>query len=59
VLYQGEIVETGQARSVVNAPRHPYTRLLVGSAPTLRSAAASRAQREELRELLKTIGGPA
>ncbi|GAA4460209.1 ABC transporter ATP-binding protein [Phytohabitans houttuyneae] len=59
VLYQGEIVETGQARAVVNAPRHPYTRLLVGSAPTLRSAAASRAQREELRELLKTIGGPA
>ncbi|BCB90747.1 ABC transporter ATP-binding protein [Phytohabitans suffuscus] len=59
VLYQGGIVEEGPARTVVNAPRHPYARLLVGSAPTLRSAAADRAQREELRELLQNIGGPA
>ncbi|HTF10887.1 MAG TPA: ABC transporter ATP-binding protein, partial [Asanoa sp.] len=59
VLYQGEIVETGPARAVVNAPHHAYTRLLVGSAPTLRSARADRAEREELRELLRTIGGPA
>jgi len=59
VLYQGQIVETGPARTIVNAPEHPYTRLLVGSAPTLRSAAADRAQREQLRELLQTIGGPA
>jgi ABC-type glutathione transport system ATPase component len=59
VLYRGEIVEDAPARAVVNTPRHPYTRLLVGSAPTLRSAAAARAQREELRALLQTIGGPA
>ncbi|SCE80316.1 Oligopeptide/dipeptide transporter, C-terminal region [Micromonospora haikouensis] len=52
VLYQGEIVEVGPARSIVNKPRHPYTRLLVGSAPTLRSAAADRARRDALRELL-------
>ncbi|MEU8050780.1 ABC transporter ATP-binding protein [Micromonospora haikouensis] len=52
VLYQGEIVEVGPARSVVNAPRHPYTRLLVGSAPTLRSAAADRTRRDALRDLL-------
>jgi ABC-type glutathione transport system ATPase component len=52
VLYQGEIVEVGPARSVVNAPQHAYTRLLVRSAPTLSSAAADRAQRDALRELL-------
>ncbi|SNQ48944.1 putative peptide import ATP-binding protein BAB2_0818 [Frankia canadensis] len=54
VLYQGRFVEVGAARDVVNTPRHPYTRLLVGSAPTLRSAAAARARREELRALLRT-----
>lgn len=59
VLYQGEIVEDAPARAVVNTPRHPYTRLLVGSAPTLRTAAATRSQREELRALLHTIGGRA
>ena len=54
VLYQGEVVEVGAARTVVNEPRHAYTRLLVGSAPTLRSAAADRARRDELRALLHT-----
>ncbi len=52
VLYQGEFVEVGDARAVISAPRHPYARLLVGSAPTLRSAAASRAERDALRALL-------
>lgn len=52
VLYQGEIVEVGSARSVVTAPRHAYTQLLVSSAPTLRTAAADRANRAALRELL-------
>lgn len=52
VLYEGEIVEVGPARTVVNAPRHPYTRLLVGSAPTLSAGPADRARREELRQLL-------
>ncbi|MDI1461201.1 ABC transporter ATP-binding protein [Catellatospora sp. KI3] len=52
VLYQGRVVETAPARELVNAPRHPYTRLLVSSAPTLSSAAGDRARREALRELL-------
>ncbi len=52
VLYQGELVETGPSRSVINAPQHAYTRLLVDSAPTLRSAAAKRSERESLRALL-------
>lgn len=54
VLYQGQVVETGPAAEVVGAPRHPYARLLVGSAPTLRSKAAARAEREALRALLHT-----
>jgi len=52
VLYQGELVEVGPTRAVINAPRHVYTRLLVDSAPTLRSAAAKRSARESLRALL-------
>ncbi|MFB6775139.1 ABC transporter ATP-binding protein [Streptomyces sp. NPDC056337] len=52
VLYRGELVETGIAHDVIGRPRHPYTRLLVGSAPTLRGAPADRAEREALRALL-------
>jgi ABC-type glutathione transport system ATPase component len=52
VLYDGELVEVGPSRSVINAPQHLYTRLLVSSAPTLRSAAANRAERDSLRTLL-------
>ncbi|MFF3565077.1 ABC transporter ATP-binding protein [Streptomyces sp. NPDC002574] len=52
VLHQGELVEVGTARDVIGRPRHPYTRLLVGSAPTLRSSPTDRAEREALRALL-------
>ncbi|WP_259471808.1 ABC transporter ATP-binding protein [Streptomyces shenzhenensis] len=52
VLYRGELVEVGPARDVVNHPRHAYTRLLVGSAPTLRAAPTDRAGRAALRALL-------
>ncbi|MFF3409193.1 ABC transporter ATP-binding protein [Streptomyces sp. NPDC002742] len=52
VLYQGELVEAGASRDVIGSPRHNYTRLLVRSAPTLRSAAADRAERAALRALL-------
>ncbi|MEV6544114.1 ATP-binding cassette domain-containing protein [Streptomyces sp. NPDC051665] len=52
VLYQGELVEVGATGDVINQPQHPYTRLLVRSAPTLHSAAADRAEREALRALL-------
>ncbi|MFJ1869260.1 ABC transporter ATP-binding protein [Streptomyces sp. NPDC088097] len=52
VLYRGELVESGETRDLVRDPRHPYTRLLIGSAPTLRGAAADGAEREALRALL-------
>ncbi|MFF1416289.1 ABC transporter ATP-binding protein [Streptomyces sp. NPDC058280] len=52
VLYQGELVEAGAARDVINHPQHAYTRLLVGSAPTLRTTPADRTEREALRALL-------
>ncbi len=35
VLYFGSVVELGAARDVFQAPRHPYTRLLAGSAPVV------------------------
>ncbi|MEU3183375.1 ATP-binding cassette domain-containing protein [Streptomyces sp. NPDC006923] len=54
VLYQGELVEAGAAEDIINRPQHVYTRLLVSSAPTLRSAPADRAEREALRALLHT-----
>ncbi|RKR75198.1 ABC transporter ATP-binding protein [Frondihabitans australicus] len=49
VLYRGRIVEVNSTDAIINAPHHAYTRLLVGSAPTLTGAASARATREELR----------
>ncbi|GAA1718125.1 ABC transporter ATP-binding protein [Isoptericola hypogeus] len=33
VMYAGRVVETGDSESVTQDPKHPYTRLLVASAP--------------------------
>ena len=33
VMYSGEMVETGPTEDVVSAPKHPYTKLLLESAP--------------------------
>jgi peptide/nickel transport system ATP-binding protein len=35
VLYAGELVEYGPIDDVLDSPRHPYTRLLIDSLPTL------------------------
>lgn len=53
VLYRGRIVEAGPTEQIVLRPRHPYTRLLIGSAPTLAGGAADRALRAELRAELQ------
>ncbi|MBT0769950.1 ABC transporter ATP-binding protein [Kineosporia sp. J2-2] len=52
VLYQGELVEEGPAGVVLRSPRHAYTRLLLGSVPTLHAPSASRQQRQALRAQL-------
>ena len=33
VMYAGRLAEKGPADTIVNAPRHPYTRMLIGSLP--------------------------
>ncbi|HLZ11133.1 MAG TPA: ABC transporter ATP-binding protein [Candidatus Acidoferrum sp.] len=35
VMYAGRMIEEGDARSVLNAPRHPYTEALLECRPTL------------------------
>nr|WP_308288189.1 ABC transporter ATP-binding protein [Streptomyces corallincola] len=52
VLHGGTLAETGTAADVINRPRHPYTRLLVRSAPTLHGTPADRAERDSLRAQL-------
>lgn len=49
VVYRGRIVEDGPTARVIAAPQHPYTRLLVESAPTLEAAGADRERRAALR----------
>lgn len=52
VLYRGEVVEVDRTADVVNSPQHPYTQLLVGSAPSLHSGAIDREERARLRRVL-------
>ncbi|KQX38257.1 peptide ABC transporter ATP-binding protein [Devosia sp. Root436] len=40
VMHQGRIVEMGEARKILRAPEHDYTRLLLSSVPELAAAAA-------------------
>jgi peptide/nickel transport system ATP-binding protein len=37
VMYGGKLVEIGPVRDIFKDPLHPYTQLLIGSLPTLRS----------------------
>jgi ABC-type microcin C transport system duplicated ATPase subunit YejF len=55
VLYQGQIVETAPTATIVNDPQHPYTRLLVGSAPTLKGPPIDRLARAQLRAELDAL----
>jgi ABC-type glutathione transport system ATPase component len=55
VLYRGEVVETGTTEQILLEPEHPYTRLLVGSAPSLVTGSIDRATRDSLRRRLDEI----
>ncbi|MCU1692348.1 MAG: transporter related protein [Frankiales bacterium] len=55
VMYRGRLVETGDTRQVITAPQHPYSRLLLGSVPTLRSGAADRTERRALRAAVHAL----
>ena len=50
VLYRGELVEEGNAREVLTAPQHPYTKQLLASLP-IPDPVAQAKHREELRAL--------
>jgi hypothetical protein len=56
VLHRGALVEVDSADAMLDRPRHPSTRLLVGSAPTLGRAAISRERRRQLRGELSAAG---
>jgi len=56
VVYHGRIVEDGPTHQVIADPQHPYTRLLIESAPTLDAAGADRARRAQLREVVAQSG---
>jgi peptide/nickel transport system ATP-binding protein len=66
VMYAGEIVERGPAEEVTQQPAHPYTQLLVASAPdpdnlgsTLRRGAnGARRQGARNPEQVATVGCP-
>ena len=49
VLYQGQSSKAGRPRRSADDPQHPYSRLLVGSAPTLPGTPVERKTRARLR----------
>jgi oligopeptide/dipeptide ABC transporter ATP-binding protein len=59
VLYRGRIVEDGPVDRVFAAPRHPYTALLMASAPSVRQHSVRHDRPFSLRQLRRTDPGPA
>lgn len=59
VMYRGKVVESGPARAILAAPKHPYTQRLVASAPSLasRRIESAKARGEEAADLLAATGG--
>ncbi len=57
VVYGGRIVEEGPTPQLLRSPAHPYTRLLVESAPSLTVRGADRERRRVLREELAALEG--
>ena len=62
VMYRGKIVESGPALEILQDPRHPYSKRLVTSAPSLASQRLSSVQaraqiREQAQEAAQQIAG--
>ncbi|MGH6895693.1 MAG: ABC transporter ATP-binding protein [Geminicoccaceae bacterium] len=61
VMQWGKVVESGATEQVLSRPRHPYTRMLIGSVPSLapRHREAAKAPKPVLRtvDLTKVYGG--
>jgi ABC-type glutathione transport system ATPase component len=57
VLYRGEIVEIGTTADIINNPRHPYTKRLIGSAPTLTTGSSDRHRRDAARARGQFVSG--
>ena len=59
VMYRGEVVESGPALQILQNPKHPYTKRLVASAPSLASQRiqSSKERGEVAEELLAATGG--
>ena len=55
VLYDGEVMETGPIETIVSAPRHPYTRRLIGAVTLI--ADADEAHRADDRDVVLEVRG--
>ncbi|MDG5759264.1 ATP-binding cassette domain-containing protein [Natronococcus sp. A-GB1] len=53
VMYLGELVERGETEAVLESPAHPYTRVLIGSIPSLDPS-----DRSLVRPLTETVPAP-
>lgn len=46
VMYGGKLIEVGPVRDIFKDPLHPYTQLLIGSLPTLKTKRFSKASQD-------------
>ena len=58
VMYLGRVVETGPAEEVLSRPLHPYTRMLIASAPVPDPRARARALADVRGEAPSALDAP-
>jgi peptide/nickel transport system ATP-binding protein len=57
VMYRGVVVESGAAQSLLQEPRHEYTRRLVAAAPSFRSTSVAQVRERVRREATEYADG--